>query len=63
MGKFSKGMSFKNATIDLSDMTITEVTKDEELTFDLNSILNEWNGVEGVSISIKKDSDIKPISK
>lgn len=60
MAKVSKSVLFKGAMIDLEEMKIYETTKDETLEYDLNSILQDWNGVEGISLSIKKDSDINP---
>ena len=60
MAKVSKSVSFKGAMIDLEEMKIYETTKDETFEYDLNSILQDWNGVEGISLSIKKDSDIDP---
>ena len=60
MAKVSKSVLFKGAMIDLEEMKIYETTKDETLEYDLNSILQDWNGVEGIILSIKRDSDIDP---
>jgi hypothetical protein len=59
----SKTMSFKGARIDLENMTLVEETKDSYEEFDLMDILREWDGVENVSISIKKDDEIKPANQ
>ena len=50
--------TFKNAKIDSEKMTITEVTKDDEYVFDLNEVLDQWNGIEGITVTIKKDEEI-----
>lgn len=56
--KQTKSMSFTKAVIDVDNMTITEETKDGENVFRIEDILNEWNGVYGVSITIKRDTEI-----
>ena len=43
MAKLSKSISLKNAEINVDDMTITEVTKDDEKTYSLKKILQDWN--------------------
>lgn len=51
---------YKNAAIDVDDMTLTEVTKEETRVYDLNKILKKWDKIEGISIIIAKDSEIPP---
>ena len=51
-------VSFTKATINVEDMTITEVNKDEEYVFDLNKVLGDWDGVQGINVTIKKDETI-----
>ena len=58
MAKLSKSISLKNAEINVDDMTITEVTKDDEKTYFLKKILQDWNGISGISLTIKQDNDI-----
>lgn len=58
MAKISKSVSFKNATINLDDNTITEITKDYEKIYDLSEVLGAWNGVENISFSIKQDDEM-----
>lgn len=50
--------TFKNATINVDDMTITEHTKDADYTFDLKKVLSAWDGIDGISLVIKQDTDI-----
>lgn len=55
MAKKTKSIAFSNATIDLEDMTITELKKDSVLVTSLDEVLKEWNGVEGISLVIRQD--------
>lgn len=57
MAKKTMGIIFKNVTIDTSDMTFTEVSKDDVQVHDIMTLLNEYNGVEGLTISFKQDCD------
>lgn len=50
--------TFKNATINVKDMIITEHTKDADYTFDLKKVLSAWDGIDGISLVIKQDTDI-----
>lgn len=50
--------TFKNATIDVKNMTITEHTKDADYPFDLKKVLSAWDGIDGISLVIKQDVDI-----
>lgn len=59
MAKRSKSVSFKNAIISVEDDTITEIMKDDSKTYKLSDTIAEWNEVEGISITIKKESDIE----
>lgn len=58
MAKESKSVSFKNATINKEDMTITEFTKDDSKTYSLENVIADWDGIDGVSLTIKRDNDI-----
>lgn len=58
MAKESKSVSFKNATINKEDMTITEFTKDDSKTYSLENVIADWDGIDGVSLTIKRDDDI-----
>jgi hypothetical protein len=56
--KLVNSNAFKNCTIDVENMTLTEVTKDDEYVFDLHRILSDWSGIDGLSITIKKDTEV-----
>ena len=58
MAKASKSIAFKNAVIDKNDMTITEVTKDDTKVYSLEKLIEDWDGIEGISIVMKKDADV-----
>jgi len=46
----------------LNSATITEVVKDEEKTYDLASILDNYNG-KSIAFSISEDKDLEPIEE
>lgn len=58
MAKASKSIAFKNAVIDKSEGTITEITKDDIKVYSFDKLLEEWDGVEGISLTIKQDDDV-----
>lgn len=59
MAKSTKSNSFSKAVINVDDDTITEYLKDDDVrTYSLSGLLKDWNGVEGISITIKKDTEI-----
>ena len=57
MAKKTKSISFKNATISVPDSTITEYFKDETKTYSIKALLDSWDGIDGVSLTIKLDED------
>ena len=59
MAKQSMALSFKNATIDYNKDLITELpSKDVVNFYKLSDILKQWDNIEGVNISFKKDDEI-----
>ena len=46
----------------LNSATITEVSKDDEKTFDLASVLDNYNG-KSIALSISEDKDLEPIEE
>ncbi len=54
MAKVAKSVSFEKAQIDMKDHTITEYLKDETNTYKLDDILKDWDGVDGITFSIKQ---------
>jgi len=61
MAKETRSISFRNAVISKADRTITEVFKDDTKTYPLSKLINDWDGITGVSITFKKDEDIESI--
>lgn len=58
MAKKSKSIAFKNAVIDKADGTITEFTKDDTKVYSIEKLLEDWDGIEGISLTIKQDNEI-----
>lgn len=58
MAKTSKSTTFKCAEICKEDMTITETTKDELKVYSLEKLLTDWDGIAGISLTIKQDDEI-----
>ena len=56
MAKKTAGVTFTNATIDIADDTITEFKKDETIVSSLSAFLKEWDGQEGITLSVRQDS-------
>ena len=44
--------------VGLEDGTVTEYTKDETRTYNIRKILEDWDQVDGVSITIKQDDEV-----
>lgn len=63
MAQAKKAVTFNNAIIDMKDGTITEFTKDETNVYNLQDVLAEWDGVEGISITIQNTSEIPPVEE
>ena len=57
----SKSISFAKATISKEDNTITEITKDGEKIYSLSDLINDWDGITGISITFKKDDELESI--
>lgn len=65
MAKITKSQAFSKATIYFDNeearWKILEEGKDYNQTFDLVAdVLSNWDNVEGVTITIKKDADYSP---
>jgi hypothetical protein len=58
LAKKSTSVLFKNSTINLKDMTITEYIKDDSTTYNIMDVLKDWDGIDGVSLSLKQDDEL-----
>lgn len=58
MAKASKSIAFKNAVIDKAEGTITEFTKDDTKVYSIEKLLEDWDQVEGISLTIKQDDAV-----
>lgn len=60
MAKETRGFKATNAMIDFENMKLIEYTKDGTNVYLLNKVLQEWNGVEGISFNITLNQEIEP---
>lgn len=60
MSMVVKSESFENAIIDTSDMTITEYDTDSVRTYSLLALLKRWDGVVGVTLTIRRSIQLPP---
>lgn len=51
---------FENATIDLKDMTITEYGRDYIRPYSLSELLNRWDGIVGITLTIDRNVPLPP---
>lgn len=59
MAKRQESEGFSKATITFEEdgeIIITEYTKDETIPYSLTKILKEWENIDGISLSIKKEA-------
>lgn len=60
MAKNSRGFKATNAMIDKENGKIVEYVKDGVNVYFIDKLLTEWNGVEGIGISITFNQDREP---
>lgn len=60
MAEAIRSESFENAIIDLEDMTITEYGDDFVKCYNLYELLKRWDGVVGITLSIKRCVPLLP---
>lgn len=58
MAKANSTVSYTKAVIDKDAGTITEHLKDCDNVYYIDAILEKWHGIEGVSITIKRDTEL-----
>ena len=58
MAKASKSIAFKNAVIDKAEGTITEFIRDDTKVYSIEKLLEDWDQIEGISLTIKQDDDV-----
>lgn len=65
MAKISKKYSFAKGEIefnsDIGKYVITEINKDDTVSYDLSTILDSFAGLSGVSLTIGVDDEIPEI--
>lgn len=52
MAEATRSERFTNAVIDAGSMTITEVAADAMKTYSLEELLERWNGLNNVTLTI-----------
>lgn len=60
MAFIEKCEQYKNATIDLSDNTLTEYGRDDVRVYSIEEILKRWDGVPDIVLTIERRVDIPP---
>lgn len=61
MARRNQAETYKKAMIDYKNMEIVEIDKDELIrTYDIHKILQRWDGIEGITLTIKTDEEIQP---
>lgn len=58
MAVVNKSVTFTNATINKDRMIINEDQKDGIQTYSIDKLLDEWNGIPGISLTIKQKDEI-----
>lgn len=58
-------VAFKKALISINgeNITIDEIGKDDVKTYDLIKILKEFEGIEGISLTIANDTEIPTVGE
>lgn len=55
-----KREKYAQATIDLSDGTLTEFYPDGTKTFNIDDILKRWDGVPNITLTIERRTELSP---
>lgn len=53
-----KSESYRHATIDVSDLTLTEYVDDCVRTYSILEMLRRWNGVPDIEVVIRRGVDL-----
>lgn len=60
MAFYEKCEKYAQATIDLSDGTLTEFYPDGTKTFNIDDILKRWDGVPNITLTIERRTELSP---
>ncbi len=60
MAFYEKREKYTQATIDLSDGTLTEFYPDGTKTFNIDDILKRWDGVPNITLTIERRTELSP---
>lgn len=57
MAQHKKAVCFKNAVIDATAGTITEISKDGESEYKISDVLHEFDGIDGINLTIQQTNE------
>jgi len=60
MADLTRNETFTNAIIDARDMTITEYNNDSVRCYSIRELLNRWDGVVGITLTIQRSIPLPP---
>lgn len=63
MAFYEKREKYAQATIDLSDGTLTEFYPDGTKTFNIDDILKRWDGVPNITLTIERRTELSPVEE
>lgn len=58
MAFYEKREKYAQATIDISDGTLTEFYPDGTKTFNIDDILKRWDGVPNITLTIERRTEL-----
>lgn len=61
MADLIKEEVYRNAIIDLDDMTITELSPDNEKTYSILDIIKRWKDVPNIEVVIRQHAQLPPL--
>ena len=63
MAFYEKREKYAQATLDLSDGTLTEFYPDGTKTFNIDDILKRWDGVPNITLTIERRTELSPVEE
>lgn len=61
MADLIKEEVYRNAIIDSDDMTITELSPDNEKTYSILDIIKRWKDVPNIEVVIRQHAQLQPL--
>lgn len=60
MADITRKEVYRNAILDMQDLTITEIADDGVKTYNLLDALDKWDGQLGITLTIEKKDSLTP---